>query len=203
MVNRDNGHAHIMYELETPISTSFQSRPKPVTFLRDVQRGITNRLGADRSFGGNLVKNPTHPHWETLFTGASCTDLNRLNDHLDAKDKVWPRTEDRSGLGRNCYLFEKVRRVAYYNVFRFKESGKTEHDFKRFLEGAAAEINLGFGTPLFLSEVQAIVKSIVKWTWLRYNPALSEELSRRQSERAKRRWASYERTIKPQKASIS
>ena len=39
MVNRENGHAHRAYRLETPVAKHSKARLKPLQFLAAVERG--------------------------------------------------------------------------------------------------------------------------------------------------------------------
>lgn len=185
VINRRNAHAHIGYELEAPVSLSSNSRDKPVEFLLAVQRGFTRRLGADEGYSHTLSKNPFHEAWEADWSGQRPYDLSRLNDWLDPSDKKRRKPTIVSGLGRNCSLFEELRKVAYQQVLKFKKSGQDEGQFRNFLEGVASLMNCKFQNPLMGVEVKGITKSVAKWTWQQFTEA---KFSAIQSARSRRRW---------------
>lgn len=190
--NRANAHSHILYQLEEPVSKSLNSHSAPMQFLMDVQRGMCRRLGADKAYSGTLCKNVTHSHWEVVSTGASPLSLARLNDYLTPQDKAPWTTVELEGLGRNCDLFNEVRKIAYRTVERFKKDNKTENDFRRFLDSMAFQINMSFDPPLFLTEVGSVTKSVAKWTWWKLVPnKTSARFSAIQRERAMKRWRAY------------
>lgn len=187
--NMDNGHCHILYELEDPVSKTANSGASPLSFLVDVQRGMCRRLGADRNYSGNLCKNVAHDHWEVFATGASPISLPRVNESLDAADKVPWSTKELDGFGRNCDLFNEIRHIAYRHVATFKRDHKTESQFRRFLDGMAFQINMAFPTPLFLTEVGGVTKSVSKWVWSRFQTGrVSAQFSAIQRARARKRW---------------
>lgn len=194
VINPKTGHAHIGYELEAPVSISSNSHSEPIEFMLAVQRGFTNRLKADVGYSHTLAQNGTHSAFATDWQGATPYTLPRLNDYLDAKDKRCRAKESQAGLGRNCTLFEQLRQIAYRHVLKFKKSGATEDDFRKFLEGAGLVANHSFEKPLMAAEVRGIAKSVSKWTWARFT---LEKFSAIQGARAKRRWAKWKPRIRP------
>jgi hypothetical protein len=85
------------------------------------------------------------------------------------------------GLGRNCVLFNEMRKLAY------KESRKSKSREELFLTilDAGLSMNIGFCPPLSAREVRAIAKSVAKWVWARFSP---ERFSEIQSQRGSRPW---------------
>ena len=64
---------------------------KPIEYLRAVYNALSRALGADFSFGGNLIKNPTHSKHDTFLTGAkSSYSLDELAQFLDLTTKPDP-----------------------------------------------------------------------------------------------------------------
>jgi hypothetical protein len=95
------------------------------------------------------------------------------------------------GAGRNCSLFDTLRATAYTEVREFKHAADIE-TFQGRLTGVAFSINQTFSLPLRPSEVSAIVRSVSRWTWRRFD---DRGFSRRQSVLGKRgaakRWAGH------------
>ncbi len=64
--NRDNGHAHLAYVLDTPVLRTYEKSRKPVWLLEVVTKAMTAALDADRSYQHFLTKNPLHPDWSVV-----------------------------------------------------------------------------------------------------------------------------------------
>ncbi len=188
-VNQDNGHAHIAYELAAPVSVSSNSSHDAVQFLEAVQRGFTRRLRADRGYAGFLCKNPVHPHWLTDWQSGRPYELHVLNEALDPADRRKATTEPPTGFGRNCAIFDLLREASYRQVLIFKKAGKTEAEFRKFLENVSVDVNRKFNVPLYLQELSQIAKSVAKWSWTRFSP---ERFSAIQSARGKKAWSKTE-----------
>jgi len=65
--NPSNGHAHLMYGLQTPVCTSKQARQHPMRYLAAVEQAMMLELGADPGYSGLIAKNPAHPRWRTTW----------------------------------------------------------------------------------------------------------------------------------------
>ena len=166
--------------------TSFaRSHQEPLRLFEDVERGLGRRLGADLSYNGLICKNPISPSWETDWMASSAYELSRLNDYLDKSDKVKFARED-SSIGRNCSLFDSLRKVGYREVLKFKKYGQAFLEFRAFLEGVASQINLTFSSPLWKQEVGSVVKSVSRWIWDEFSVAKYTQL---QSFRGRRAWS--------------
>src|SRR6185312_14312232 len=135
-VNRSNGHAHVAYQLETPVSFYDSSHHGPIKFLDAVTRGMTKRLGADHGYRGFISKNPLSAQWETAWQSEMPYTLGRLNDYLDPSDKKWRQPEP-SAIGRNVTVFDAIRKTAYQEVLNFKKRGESEERFGDFLKSEA------------------------------------------------------------------
>jgi len=184
--NTANGHAHVIYALAAPVSLSGKSRKAPIYLLAAIQRGFTRRLHADKAYGGRLCKTPFHPQWRTVAPPYSLYDAARLCEYLAKDEKAfWPKREPPIGLGRNCFMFEEAKDIAYHKVLEYKKSNRTEEQFRDFLKNVCGEINHKFETPLMDSELRAISKSVSKWVWSRFT---HKRFSKIQSSRGKRRW---------------
>ena len=79
VVNRQNGHGHLLYGIDTPVRMeTWGGRRAPARYLADVERAMTVQLGADPSYSGFTCKNPLHRHWVTLSGGCRGRETNNL-----------------------------------------------------------------------------------------------------------------------------
>lgn len=166
--NPENGHAHIVYRLKIPFCTSDIANLKPIQYAAAIQSAMIERLGADRGYAGLLTKNPKHPYWQNnVWTEYEYT-LDELADYLDLRGHPL-RGQQAIGLGRNCELFENVRKWAYKTIREYWQP-----NYKRsWNEAVYAEVeslNNQFTVPLPVSEVKAIAKSIANWTYRHFTP---------------------------------
>ena len=86
-----------------------------------------------------------------------------------------------SSLGRNCYLFDKLRKWSYQAVRRHRGG-----DYKTWhaeVLSKAHEYN-DFLVPMVDNEIKAISKSVAKWVWLKDFEA-EQKFRLRQSEKGK------------------
>jgi hypothetical protein len=188
--NPANGHAHSAYLLASPVARHSAARLAPLRFFAAVERGIARRLGADRQYRGLIAKNPLHADWRVEWRRHAPYTLEELADWLFPRDMAPdPSPAAAFALGRNCCLFDQLRAVAYQEARTFKADGALDA-FRWRLEHVALAINQQFSAPLAPREVRAIVKSVTKWTWKRFD---EESFSRLQAERGRRgaakRWA--------------
>lgn len=156
------GTAHLYYGLVNPVCTSFRARPGPLRFAAAIERTYTRALGADPGFAGLMAKNPLSSRWHvrcyrddfyTLGELARGLDLDPLLVHAPAV-----------GLGRNCTLFDRLRRWAYTHKALFV----CPLAWREEVLQQALAINAGFTPPLRYSEVAGTAKSVATWTWSRY-----------------------------------
>ena len=160
--NQANGHAHALYALDTPIRTAPDGRVAPLRYAAAVENALCGLLDADRGYAGLIVKNPLHKHWQVHEWNDRAYELGELADYLDLSTPAKRKTivED-YGLGRNCTLFEELRKWAY----RAQRQGWP--DYRQWLDAClvrAQMINLQFTSPLPLSEIRATATSVAKWT---------------------------------------
>jgi hypothetical protein len=190
-INKANGHAHIAYMLESPVTSFGASGWKPQTFYCDVERGLTKKLGADTGYSGLLCKNPLSEMWEVEWNTARPYQLAELNDCLTKADKqyILKTKKSDSPAGRNCEVFAQLSKIAYRNVLIYKKGDKTSSEFMEFLTGAATVINSQFRVPLNRLEVSSIAQSVARWVWQRFTVA---KFSAIQSARVKKRWSKVE-----------
>ena len=164
--NPANGHAHPGWKLSTPVACHDAAHARPQQYLAAIERGFRRRLGADPNYAGLIAKNPMHPHWRTLWVAPYPYSLQQLAACLDRADmRPAPTPHEEAGQGRNCALFDYVRRIAYREVAATRRAGSREA-FIGHLTAIALEFNAGFMPPLRFGEVRATVRSIVKWSWI-------------------------------------
>lgn len=189
-VNPDNGHAHLIYQLAAPISTSANSRIGPQVYLDAISRGMTRRLGADPGFRNYLIKNPLHPHWRTWWGQSQAYVLFDLAVFLEPEDMRivrHARDTEFAEAGRNCWLTSNLAKYGLRTAWRHRESGMTFEGFSRFMAEKAFELNQTFDEPLGTNEVLGIVRSVAKWAWRNSTAAAFSEIQRNRARTRRRR----------------
>lgn len=172
VLNPVNGHSHLLYGLEIPVHRTAVARAKPLNYLAKIEYALREGLKADCGYSGLIVKNPLNSHWLTYELNPNSYDLPELADWLALPTKL-PAKAQTIGLGRNCTLFERLRRVAYAEVLTHRISG-TYEGFKAFLLVQAMALN-SFPSPLPLNEIRSTALSVAKWTWTKYTGRVSDE----------------------------
>ena len=172
--NPANGHAHLLYALESPVPRTEAAWPKPLRYLASVQEGLRRKLRADPGYSGHLCKNPLHERWQTQ-SWAGTYSMGLLSEWIvlpspdDMKKRV--RDPDYAGLGRNCKLFERLRAEAYGLVRQFWSPGGFER-FKEAVRMRADDLNAKhFKELLPMAEVKSLATSVSRWIWARFTPA--------------------------------
>lgn len=159
--NPENGHAHLLYGLETAVRTAPDGRIAPLRYAAAVENALCGLLDADRGYAGLIVKNPLHKHWQVQEWSAEPYELGVLADYLDLAGTPAQKHQNDYGLGRNCTLFEALRTWAYKAI----RQGWPSYD--QWLDACltrAQGLNLKFPNPLGFNEVKATARSIAKWT---------------------------------------
>ncbi len=113
--NPENGHAHYVYQLKTPIYKTDASKPKPIQYGNAVYNALRDVLNADVGYTGLITKNAVHEQWRTYTIRSEPYTLNQLAEHLELTSKQInePIAPDEAvGLGRNCCVFHTVRKWA-------------------------------------------------------------------------------------------
>lgn len=193
--NPVNKHAHVLYSLDIPVHLNASSSPKPIRFAGAVDCALSLSMDADAGYSGLIVKNPVHEHWRTYSMAQMPYSLGELSDYVDLdvyqdKRKHLPAI----GLGRNCTLFDKTRMWAYKAIRAYVGDFNAWHDH---VVKRASLYNVDFDSPLPLSEVKALSKSIAKWTWKRFSPeqfALIQAARGRKSGESRRQQSLFRRT---------
>lgn len=196
MVNPANGHAHYAYALAAPVPRTEISRIKPLQYLAAIQEGTRRRIGADPGYSGGLIKTPGHPAWRTLSFGGvyGLADLAEWCDLPSPQEmRRAAANQDYAGLGRNCTLFEHLRKQAYQDIREFWQAGGFE-PFRTHCLELAESLNR-FSQPLPQTEIKSIARSVSKWIWQRFNPAAFRAI---QSRRGSRKGAARREALMPE-----
>jgi hypothetical protein len=165
ILNRANGHGHLLYGLEAPVHDYSEAKDKPRRYLAAVDVALTEELGADPRYSKLLCKNPLHDRWETESPRVRLYDLDELASWLDLSGLTDRRRRlPAVGLGRNCSLFEDLRRWAYRAR---REPFLSEEMFRETVLHHAYALNGEFTPPLPHAEVRSVAKSVSRWTWRR------------------------------------
>lgn len=160
--NPKNGHAHICYKLEIPLCTSEFGSQKAIAFASKVQAGLANKLGADVGYSHLITKNPFHQDWRIEFWSERAYTLDYLADFVELPKKL-SKKQEVLGLGRNCTLFNTVRKWAYKAIR--KHRGSIYDNWYTEVLKRCHEANNAFLEPLPYSEIKATAKSIATYCW--------------------------------------
>jgi hypothetical protein len=164
IVNPENAHSHYLYELNTPVYYTEESRRAPQKYFENVDSALTDALGADLAYVGKFVKNPLHPSWRTI-THRAKYDLQEFSEYLDIsshRNKI--KLQD-SLYGRNTILFHNLRLWAYqevklhthYTMFQARIENHADSLNKQFVDCSDGVLPA--------KEVLSVAKSVGKWTW--------------------------------------
>ena len=177
--NPENGHAHYIYKLHTPIYQTNASNDKPIKYGNAVYTALRTALNADINYSGLITKNAVHEHWRTHVLREQPYTLDQLSERLDLTTRQINKeikVDEAVGLGRNCCVFHIVRHWAYVEVRQYR--GKS---FNLWLESVIAQccsVNAQFSVPMQYNEVKGIAKSIARWVWKRDSYAYQEFIDR-------------------------
>lgn len=166
--NPENGHAHYVYQLATPIYNTDASRQKPIQYGNAVYSALREILNADRGYTGIITKNALHKHWRTHLLRSEPYTLKQLSEHLDLTQHKITKPiapNEAVGLGRNCCVFHTVRHWAYVEIRKYR--GKTYTQWLQCVLDRCMELNGQFTLPMGYNELKGIAKSIARWVWKR------------------------------------
>lgn len=194
--NPENGHSHLFFALENPIyADPLEGSQKALKYAAAVEYGLVSKLAGDFGYAGLMAKNPLHSHWIVRTYQRWMYDLEWLSDFIDLPDKIDARRKmPEYGLGRNCQLFDGLRRWAYREVKNHWNGGSFPGFFDA-VEIQAAVLNTHFATPMMWAEVKHIVKSVSRWTWKHFTPAEFARIqaARKRKDSERRRMVAAER----------
>lgn len=183
VINPVNQHAHLFYELSTPVHTTNVARTKPLRYLASIEYALRDVWGADKGYSSLISKNPLHKSWKLVQLRQEAWELGELADWLTLPSKL-PKKAQSVGLGRNCTLFDMLRYWAYDSVLEYRVSSNFK-TWQRDVLSAAEGFN-SFPEPLQYNEVKNTANSVAKWVWTNYTKRLSDdEFSARQAARGR------------------
>lgn len=162
-INRDNGHAHIGFELAIPVVTSDAGLLKPLRYAAALEAAYTYKLGADWAYTGLICKNPLHKHWDVVEGPPLPYTLDQLSEYVpNISEWRKPSAINTTSLGRNCQMFDWLRHWAYRNIN--KTAWNSFDAWHRACLHQAEQKNT-FAAPLPDPEIRATAKSVAKWVW--------------------------------------
>lgn len=177
--NPENGHAHYIYQLATPIYQTNASNDKPIKYANAVYTALRQVLDADINYSGLITKNAVHSSWRTHVLREQPYTLDQLSERLDLTIRQINKeikVDEAVGLGRNCCVFHTVRHWAYVEVRKYRAKS-----FNQWLDCVIAQccsVNAQFTVPMQYNEVKGIAKSIARWVWKRDGYAYQEFIDR-------------------------
>lgn len=194
--NKKNCHVHLVWRVIDPIYMWGKARVAPIRLLARVERGMVQHLGADASYGGNLMKNPINDAWYTYTTDAPLQgySLSELGRFVSLDDIPTTEDSEAAGYGRNCTLFDHLRPYGY------NESTAPYSALVSYLTPIANQLNQQFASPLHDPEVMGIVRSIARYCARNDFTESHRAFSQLQQHRVTQRWG--DNSIKREQAQI-
>ena len=165
--NPENGHAHFLYQLQTPVFLHENASRKPINYLNAVYGELRELLGADKAYTGLMSKNPLHECWRTQELRVEPYSLAGLSQHLELDSKVVKQSkvsaDEAYHEGRNSRIFTELKEWAYVAVREFR--GKTYQQWLESCIGYCMQLNSNLVHPLGYGEIKQIAKSVSKFCW--------------------------------------
>lgn len=209
-INPKNHHAHLLYQLHSPVITGPKGHHAPAQFYCDLDACFTFQLNADRGYNKVLTKTPGHDAWRTIYTGVKY-ELNELRDYVtvDVSMAKAAAKTFRDGIvpdSRHISCFNLLRRWAYEQVDMYRQQSDLTGFFTAALEKAedfcsgCIHTEIPHKPVLPASQQISLAKSVTFWTWANYKGTSSDPAFRElQSKRAIKRWGdSQQSRIKAQ-----
>jgi len=181
IINTENSHATLHYELETPILLPIKGRDnnisfKAIRFYNFVREGLRCKMDGDRGYAGYSTKNPflksnplTAKEWRVSWSDNKY-DLHYLNEFgcLNRPEREILEIDPTS---RHMTMFDSCRKQAYMIVKNFSKDAQFDAEVLKlctdFYSKHLAHIKKPHDFPL--SEIKSIARSISTWTWARRN----------------------------------
>ena len=173
--NKNNGRAHSITLLRSPVPKTEKSHQHPITYCKAVESALTREYDADPYYNHTWVKNPFSDAYRVHVLRDDPYDLGELADKLEIKPFTAKETKaeitlakkraESEGmfLGRNCHLFDMVRHWAYQEIRNYRGT-----DLELWRSAVMQEVmvqNATLNNPLDYNELKGIAKSIARWCW--------------------------------------
>ena len=164
-INRENGHAHLVYELFTPVWKN--ASLKPIKWISSIKRDFTEILGADAGFTGLISKNPNHKRWDVLDFGGrnELVELSESAEMYQRRGNRPPKAlQDKfAGDGESNFLFNDGRFYAYWVVRQCASCDELLDKVYTNLENACFNRN----EPIRRNRIKYTAREIADWVWER------------------------------------
>ena len=180
--NPQNGKAHLLFELETPIYKTDASRQKPIMYANAILRRLQQLYDADVGYSGLLIKNPFCEQWRVYHLHKTPYSLQQLADKLEITWQDAQKAPKTADFGRNCSAFQTLRTWAYKAIWQYR--GKTYSQWQDAVLLQCTKINQGFVPPLQYGEIKGIAKSVARYCWKK-DPHCYQEFIQRQKYKGK------------------
>lgn len=181
--NKHKKGGHLIWMLEVPIHKEYIEYNKALIYFAKIQQAYTKKLKGDVNYVNMITKNPCKSDvwnvWNVNHYYAY--QLAELADYVELPKKILKR--EALGEGRNCFLFDSIRKWAYREVLFYKENGATFEDFRNVVLSRLEKNNIFENClPLGFNELKNIAQSISKFCWKNFSV---EKFSEIQSYRGK------------------
>lgn len=175
--NPVNGNHQAFWRLSDPVHCQEASKNrKPYQLLRAIESAFDDKYGGDHRFARYIARNPLYHGADTDWRHNRGHRLAELAEVVDLNQhRVRSGNKTPSGVGRNCDLFDELRRWAY------KQDTTSGMPYNVWLQRCltqAMEYN-SFKNPLGASEVRSIARSVGQYTYHRhFDESFSEYVQR-------------------------
>jgi hypothetical protein len=163
-INRENSHAHLVYELLTPVWKN--ASLKPIKWMKSIKRDFTEILGADAGFTGLISKNPNHKRWDVLDFGGR-HELVELSESAEMyfRRSTPPKSffQELALAGESNFLFNDGRFYAYWVVRQCASCDELLDKVYTHLENACFNRN----EPIRRNRIKYTAREIADWVWER------------------------------------
>jgi hypothetical protein len=164
-INRQNGHAHLVYELITPVWKN--ASEKPIKWLKSIKRDLTEILGADTGFTGLISKNPNHSRWDVLDFGGR-NELVELSESAEVALLRSPRPpkalhDKFTGEGESNFLFNGGR---FYGYWIGRQCANWD-ELRDRLSTHLSNLCISRNEPIRRRRIEYMAKYIADWVWPR------------------------------------
>lgn len=184
--DHDCAHSHLFFALKHPVCRSDAARTKPLKYLASIEHGLKTAFESDLNYSGLISKNFLHEDYRVQFLNPDLWELGEFKDWIDIPKKI-PSQSESSGLGRNCDIFDRTRKIAYSEFHKYQN----QSSFEKAVLGWCEEANSDYQEPLTINELKCIARSISKFCFKNMNKDHEQYIrdthtSELQSERGKK-----------------
>jgi hypothetical protein len=166
VLNPENDHYHVYFQLETPVLMGEKANPHPQAYLKAVIKKMITAFDADPNYSGLIAKNPLHHRWQIApYKGRTTYSLKRLEKAVSGYPQAVKTNLIDSVEGRNCTVFDTLRFWSYRQIQAFQ----SPLDWDIHVMDKCLSINQMLPIALEDREAFQIGKSVSKWTWRNRN----------------------------------